>query len=66
MSSFLRPQVCFRKFYVMEKFEAPHCCKCVLFCKYPPPDKLEKVMIPAKSNKSLNNGRISFKYYCSK
>ena len=65
MSSFLRPQVCFRKFYVMEKFEVPNSCKCVLFCKYPPPDKPEKVMIPAKSNKSLNNGRISFKY-CSK
>jgi hypothetical protein len=45
----------------MEKFEAPHCCKCVLSCKYPPPDKLEKIMIPVKNNKP----RIPFKY-CSK
>lgn len=53
----LKPHVCFRKFYVMEKFEAPNCCKCVLSCKYPPPDTLEKITIPVK--KPLN--MISFK-----
>lgn len=47
-----KPKICFRKFYVMEKFEKST-CDCLLICKYKPPNKLENIK---------NNQDIRFKY----
>lgn len=50
-----KPKICFRKFYVMEKFENPT-CDCLFTCKYPPPNKLERIVV------TQNNRDIRFKY----
>lgn len=50
-----KPKFCFRKFYVMEKFDKSK-CKCFLTCKYPPPNKVEPIFVPK------NNEDIRFKY----
>ena len=43
--SLLKPVICYRKYYVLEKFQPP--CKCIMKCKYPPPGP--KVRIPVKT-----------------
>lgn len=52
----LKPSICFRKYYVMEKLEQLP-CKCKVSCKYPPPTQYSPVRIPNKNNTDLH-----FKY----
>ena len=40
----LKPSVCYKHFYVMEKFESNK-CKCILKCKFPPPKELARIRV---------------------
>lgn len=47
------PKSCFRKYYVIEKYEKP--CTCLSKCKYPPPDTSLKIEVhqPVASRRPL-------------
>lgn len=44
--SLLKPNVCNRKYFVIEKFHSP--CSCIRKCKYPPPGP--KVKVPVRTD----------------
>lgn len=52
----LKPLVCYKHYYVIEKFDSNK-CKCILKCKFPPPKELAPVKVP---------NEILFKYYFMK
>ena len=54
MMNWLKPPICFRKYYTMDKFNCD--CQCIWKCKYPPPSKL----IPIKNE--INVDKVKFKY----
>ena len=45
----INPIVCYRKYYTIDKFDKP--CKCIVKCKYPPPNTLAYEPIWNNKNK---------------
>jgi hypothetical protein len=39
MVFFFNPSTCYKKYFVIEKFEKKKCDTCFFKCKYPPPSK---------------------------
>ena len=51
-----KPQVCYKPFYKLVKFEKPSDCCCMFRCKYPPPSNMAHVYV---GNNNNNNMRIN-------